>query len=324
MFDIKQLVRKIIDEHPRSYFNILRGKKYSDIWKQIVLETKYLDEFYSDNDISRVFYFLGNYKEIVHCSNSRCVNYGKPIVKKITSFKQLENIHCNNRCTQTSKEVIEKCKKTREVNGTQQANIILKQCDKIKKKYGTDFYIQSEEFKRKAKQKMINNGYSHPMKSETIKKKIRDNYFKKHKVSHPFQNHDLYNQFHKKYVFNEICFDSMLEIAFYVWYVDKGFLIDVHPCEFEYEFEGNKHKYIPDFKVENQLIEIKGKQFLKSDGTFQNPFNHKLDGLYEAKHQCMLKNNVKIIFSDDVFMKEILQYIKQKYGTNYLRSFKRK
>ena len=65
MFDIKQLVRKIIDEHPRSYFNILRGKKYSDIWKQIVLETKYLDEFYSDNDISRVFYFLENYKEIV-------------------------------------------------------------------------------------------------------------------------------------------------------------------------------------------------------------------------------------------------------------------
>lgn len=38
MINVKQLVRKIIDEHPRSYFNILRGKKYSDIWKQIVLE----------------------------------------------------------------------------------------------------------------------------------------------------------------------------------------------------------------------------------------------------------------------------------------------
>lgn len=31
----------------------------------------------------------------------------------------------------------------------------------------------------------------------------------------------------------------------------------------------------------------------------QNPYNHKLDGLYEAKHQCMLSNNVKILRSKD-------------------------
>lgn len=36
------------------------------------------------------------------------------------------------------------------------------------------------------------------------------------------------------------------------------------------EFD-RKHWYMPDFKVNNQFIEIKGYHFFKSDGTMQNP-----------------------------------------------------
>ena len=78
---------------------------------------------------------------------------------------------------------------------------------------------------------------------------------------------------------------------------------------------------MPDFIVEGYIVKIKGDHFFKEDGTMQNPFDHSLDGLYEAKHQCMLKNDVKII---KVFeMKDILNYIYEKYGKNYLKQFRR-
>ena len=44
--------------------------------------------------------------------------------------------------------------------------------------------------------------------------------------------------------------------------------------------------------------------------------------IYEAKHQCMLQNNVKIVLSDSAEMKEVLQYIDAKYGKNYIKQFK--
>ena len=52
-----------------------------------------------------------------------------------------------------------------------------------------------------------------------------------------------------------------------------------------------------------------------------NPYDHSLDELYEAKHQCMLANNVKIIRVSE--MKDILDYIYSKYGKNYLKQFRR-
>lgn len=257
----KNDLRDLIEKHPRSYFRSIKRKKYQEIWKKIVNETRYLDKFYNANDISRLFYFLEDLHDIIRCKNPRCSNFGKPIVKKITNFDQLKHLHCNNKCAQTSLDIIEKCKQTRKRNGTSQHGVIVKSCDKIKKKYGTKFYVQSEDFKRKAKLTMKNNGYLHPMKSEMIKQQMKNRYFKKFGVSHLFQNHNLYCKFHKKYVYNGICFDSFIEIAFYVYCCNRGHKVIVHPCSFDYEFEGKTHKYIPDFLVDNQLIEIKGNNF---------------------------------------------------------------
>lgn len=49
----------------------------------------------------------------------------------------------------------------------------------------------------------------------------------------------------------------------------------------------------------------------------QNSWDHSLDELYEAKHQCMITNNVKIIRVSE--MGDILKYIYVKYGRNYLK-----
>ena len=52
-------------------------------------------------------------------------------------------------------------------------------------------------------------------------------------------------------------------------------------------------------------FEIKGDHFFK-DKNYNNkmicPFDHSQDALYEAKHQCMLKNNVIIITSTEYIM----------------------
>ena len=42
--------------------------------------------------------------------------------------------------------------------------------------------------------------------------------------------------------------------------------------------------------------------------------------LYESKHQCMIKNNVKILTNFD----EYIKYVKNKYGKAFLESLKRK
>ena len=77
---------------------------------------------------------------------------------------------------------------------------------------------------------------------------------------------------------------------------------------------------MPDFLVENQLIEIKGRQFLNEDGTWRNPYNKNQNEICEAKHQCVLKNNVKILYFNNY--KKYLDYINDKYGKDYLKKFK--
>lgn len=50
------------------------------------------------------------------------------------------------------------------------------------------------------------------------------------------------------------------------------------------------------------------------------PYDHNYDGLYEAKHQCMLKNNV-IILKYKEYVKYV-KYVNEKYGKNYIKQYK--
>lgn len=48
-----------------------------------------------------------------------------------------------------------------------------------------------------------------------------------------------------------------------------------------------------------------------------NPYNHDLDGIAEAKHQCGLMNNV--IFIGETEIKRIMCFIKEKMGHDFLK-----
>ena len=114
-----------------------------------------------------------------------------------------------------------------------------------------------------------------------------------------------------KYIYYGINLDSSWELAVWIYCIDHNIPIirNVY-THFTYEDAiNNKHNYYPDFTINGKLVEIKGGQFWKSDGTMCYPFNTKkadgkyvdldpkerafLDDIYERKHQCGLSHGVE-------------------------------
>ena len=185
-------------------------------------------------------------------------------------------------------------------------------------------YINSSKGKEAVKAKMLENyGVEHYSQTAEYLEKCKMTNKKNYGTDWPHQNREFMRNMQKRYIYNNISFDSKPELAYYIWLKDNNIKFEYQPnVSFEYEYAGEKHIYEPDFIVENIYIEIKGDHFFKEDGTMCNPYDHSQDKLYEAKHQCMLSNNVKIIRSNEY--KTYMQYVERKYGKDYLQSFKNK
>ena len=169
-------------------------------------------------------------------------------------------------------------------------------------KFGKEYYSQTDEFKEnmpKAYKETVLNKYgvTHHMKLDEFKTKT-------------------VNNGRHKYYYNNICFDSSWELAFYIYSLDNG--CDIKRCSTPliYYKNGEKHSYFPDFICDGDYKEIKGKQFINEDGQLVNPFNKELA---IEKQQCMIDNNVEMLLEKDI--QPILDYIKIKYGKDYLKQF---
>ena len=104
-------------------------------------------------------------------------------------------------------------------------------------------------------------------------------------------------------------FGSNWEFKVYDFLTENHIEFEYQPeISFEYEYDGNKHTYHPDFLVNGKIYEIKGDQFFRiNESTGKEemylPWKGNLSdeeyeykcGLYEAKHQCMIKNDVIIL-----------------------------
>lgn len=209
-----------------------------------------------------------------------------------------------------------------------------------KKHFGVEIPTRSLAIQNKIKQTNLQKyGFERPTQNEVIKDKVRKT-FKSHDT-------DFYNklkeqrkvtclkrygvdsfsktkQFRKNhrslYYYDNISFDSFWELSFYIWAKDNSLNIKRCTKNFNYIFEGKEYCYFPDFEIEDNLYEIKGNQFLKEDGTWQNPFDHSQDALYEAKHQCALKNNIKILYSEDC--KIYINYVNEHYNSEFFEELK--
>lgn len=107
----------------------------------------------------------------------------------------------------------------------------------------------------------------------------------------------------KKGWFKGIFCDSSWELAFVIWNIENNKSIERCKEKREYIFNGEKHIYIPDFIVENEVIEIKG---------------------YSSKQwEEKIKQNsdVKVLYKNDI--KPYLDYVISKYGKNFISLYEK-
>lgn len=151
------------------------------------------------------------------------------------------------------------------------------------------------------------------------------------------QNTDIYQQF-RQTLFNKYgmyhfptgryyCdgqhFDSKYELYYWMFNRLIGKPIVRDPFRgtsgIFYKYKGIVHSYYPDFMVEDKLIEIKGTQFFENGDPTQkmiNVYDRSQDGLFEAKHQCMISNDVIILTNKSPEFKHIVEYV-----DNYLKQY---
>lgn len=207
-------------------------------------------------------------------------------------------------------------------------------------KYNVEYSFQSDNNKDKTKKFFLEKyGVEHPSQVKEIKDKMvetwkqhkeqaQENYKKtmleRYGVEYPYQNYDVQTKGKKKYLYDGYYFDSSWELAFYIYCVDNNIPFSYHPAiSFEYTYNGDTYKYFPDFKVNDKIIEIKGLQFFENkdpNGKMINPFDRGLDDKFEAKHKCMIQNNVRIITDCSKY----IDYVNKKYTVDFLELFSTK
>lgn len=226
---------------------------------------------------------------------------------KKTSFEKY-----GNSVPQATEQIKEKVRNTNKLRfgsdyATQSESIKEKIKNTCSQKYGTEFAISSEYVRSKIEQTCINRfGAKSFVESELHKERMLERYGTLCVPSY-------------RYMYNDILFDSTWELAFYIFHIDMNHNISRVSEPIEYVFSNKQHLYFPDFEIDGQLYEIKGDQFFKKDGTMCCPYNHLLDGLFEAKHQCGLRNNVIFLRKNECL--KYLKYVENKYGKGYLKSF---
>lgn len=115
-------------------------------------------------------------------------------------------------------------------------------------------------------------------------------------------------------LFPDMRFDSKWEMTVYEFCKANNLDVIYSPkISLEYEYGGIKHMYHPDFLINGRIYEVKGDQFFRKNeygmevmiNPYRNPkwtseeYNY-ICGRYEAKHQCMKRNNVIILRSKEI------------------------
>ena len=142
----------------------------------------------------------------------------------------------------------------------------------------------------------------------------------------PIQNNEVFKRCKRKIHFDNVSFDSFPELAFYVWLKDHDIKFEYQPnMSFKYECKGLMHTYYPDFFLvdTDEIIEIKTRSSFENkdvNGKMICIFDRSLDDIAEAKHQCMLANNVTLLVEEDYM--QYVDYFNKKYGKDFIFKLK--
>ena len=194
----------------------------------------------------------------------------------------------------------------------QSKELLEKVLETKRKKYGKHL----EELTKKAKQTKFERYGDENYNNMELNKQTC---LKRYGVDNYSKTAESRKQIKRKYKYDGEYFDSLWELKFYIYALEKGLNIKRDPCNFKYEFDGKEHWYFPDFLVNDRLIEIKGDHFFVGE-KMVNPYDRTQDDKFEAKHKCGLKNGVE--FWSGEKMKPILEYIDCKYNKDYFEQFR--
>ena len=320
----KEKVYEIILSHPNGNIeeNQFR-KKFSKLYKEII-NLSFPEEF---KWIQKLYHYFHNDLEL---NLGHCIVCGKSC--KFISFIQGYNLHCSPKCTNLDKNVRLKMEQTLYnnygvTNPSKSKEIQQKKKETCLMLYGKENYTQTDEFKNWYK-KMCQLKYNcdNAFQSEEIKEKIKQtcqNKFgcdlyvlseayrltclNKYGVENFSQSHKHAQKRKKRIKYNNLTFDSTWEVKVYQYCQENDIPCEYQPdIQFIYFYNGKEHIYQPDFLINGKLYEVKGDHFFDGNKMI-NPFDRTQDGLFEMKHQCMIKNNVVILKGENIKnLKEVI------------------
>ena len=189
--------------------------------------------------------------------------------------------------------------------------------DSIIEKFGVDNVFKLKAFQEKSRKTMTNRyGVPYSGMSKELSDKANVTKLKLYGTINVTRKYDYYGVF----------FDSSWELAIWIYCIDHNIPIIRNPISFKYNGpDGEIHSYEPDFSIDGKLVEIKGDQYFKEDGTMHYPYmrlHHDskeltydekkyMNDLYERKHQCGLSNGVEFWKESDC--KKYIDYCNTKY-----------
>ena len=180
---------------------------------------------------------------------------------------------------------------------------VKKKCEQTcENRFGTKNYCQSNEYKEKY---------------DKIQSKRAQTCESKYGVSHYAKTKEFASIIHKPYTnqkYPDMTFGNSWEFKVYDFLTENNIQFDYQPAiSIPYEYKGTNHTYHPDFLVGDRIVEVKGDQFFRiNESTGKEemfvPWRGDLSdqeyefkcGIEEAKHQCMLSNNVTILRGNDI------------------------
>ena len=226
-------------------------------------------------------------------------------------------------CSLKNEDVIKKTKTTMIAlygvdNASKSGQIQKKKIITSMNKYGANHPMKSQQIKNKLCPIMEQKyGVEYPIQSNDVKLKMKDTLLRKYGVINISQTSEFHQKCHKKYTnpkYPGMTFGSSWEFKVYDFLKEQNIEFEYQPSiSFEYEYDGISHTYHPDFKVGDKIYEVKGDNFFRiNESTGKEemylPWKGNLSdeeyeykcGLYEAKHQCMIINNVVILRDDNI------------------------
>ena len=181
-------------------------------------------------------------------------------------------------------------------------------------RFGVNWCVQSDIVRKKSKESLKNKlGVEQSFLSEIVRNKAKKCMLEHHGVEYFPQSEEYHKKAHKRYrnkKYPDMTFGSSWEFIVYDFLLENHIVFEYQPAiSIPYEYDGTHHTYHPDFLVGGRIYEVKGDNFFRyNENTGKEemscPYRGKdwtdehhewMCGLYEAKHQCMISNNVTIL-----------------------------